>query len=43
MNVRLCGIVGMLLIVHMIKVVSKEQDQKRRGLIPAYTESPADA
>ena len=35
----LCGIVGMLLIIHMIKVVSKEQDLKRRGLIPAYTES----
>ncbi len=34
----LCGIVGMLLIVRMIKVVSKEQDQKRRGLIPAYTD-----
>ncbi len=37
----LCGIVGMLLIIHMIKVVSKEQDRKRRGLIPAYTESRA--
>jgi hypothetical protein len=35
----LCGIVGMLLIVHMIKVVSKEQDQKRRGLIPAFAET----
>ncbi|MEJ7591435.1 MAG: ABC transporter permease subunit/CPBP intramembrane protease [Planctomycetaceae bacterium] len=37
----LCSIVGMLLIIHMIKVVSKEQDLKRRGLIPAYTESRA--
>ena len=35
----LCGIVGILLIIHMIKVVSKEQDLKRRGLIPAYKES----
>ena len=35
----LCGIVGILLIIHMIKVVSKEQDLKRRGLIPVYTES----
>ena len=36
----LCGIVGILLIIHMIKVVGKEQDLKRRGLIPAFTESP---
>ncbi len=35
----LCGIAGALLIVHMIKVVSKEQDLKRRGLIPAYSET----
>ncbi len=35
----LCGIVGILLIIHMIKVVSTEQDLKRRGLIPAYVES----
>jgi hypothetical protein len=34
----LCGIAGAMLIIHMIKVVSKEQDLKRRGLIPAYTE-----
>ncbi|MCX7388932.1 MAG: ABC transporter permease subunit [Planctomycetales bacterium] len=37
----LCGIVGMLLIMHMIKVVSKEQDLKRRGLLPAYQEASA--
>ena len=35
----LCGIAGALLIVHMIKVVSREQDQKRRGLIPVYSET----
>ncbi len=35
----LCGIVGILLIIHMIKVITKEQDLKRRGLIPAYHES----
>lgn len=35
----LCGIAGVLLIVYMIKVVSKEQDLKRRGLIPAYSET----
>ncbi len=35
----LCGLAGALLIVHMIKVVSREQDQKRRGLIPAYSET----
>ncbi len=35
----LCGIAGVLLIVHMIKVVSKEQNLKRRGLIPAYSET----
>ena len=32
----LCGIAGALLIIHMIKVVSKEQDLKRRGLIAGY-------
>ncbi|MEI6540583.1 MAG: type II CAAX endopeptidase family protein, partial [Planctomycetota bacterium] len=37
----LCGIVGILLIMHMIKVVSKEQDLKRRGLLPAYQEARA--
>jgi len=35
----LCGLAGALPIVHMIKVVSREQDQKRRGLIPAYSET----
>jgi sodium transport system permease protein len=35
----LCGFIGILMIVHMIKVVAKEQDQKRRGLIPAFRES----
>ena len=35
----LCGTVGILLIIHMIKVITKEQDLKRRGLIPAYNES----
>ncbi len=39
----LCGIVGILLIIHMIKVVSTEQDLKRRGLIPAYPESRTSA
>ncbi len=39
----LCGIVGVLLIIHMIKVVSKEQDLKRRGLIPAFRESSTPA
>ena len=39
----LCSIVGVLLIIHMIKVVSKEQDLKRRGLIPAFRESSTPA
>lgn len=35
----LCGIAAILLIIHMIKAVSREQDLKRRGLIPAFVES----
>lgn len=35
----LCGIAGIVMIVHMIQAVMKEQDQKRRGLIPVFNES----
>ena len=35
----LCGLAAMMLIVYMIKAVSKEQDLKRRGLIPAFVEA----
>lgn len=34
-----CGIAGTLMIVHMVKVVNKQQDLKRRGLIPDYGQS----
>ena len=37
----LCGVAGILIIIHMIKVVVREQDAKRRGLIPAFQEHPA--
>jgi sodium transport system permease protein len=36
----LCAVAGILIIMHMIKVVMKEQDAKRRGLIPAFQENP---
>ncbi len=36
----LCAVAGILIIIHMIKVVMKEQDAKRRGLIPAFQENP---
>lgn len=34
----LCSVAGVLMIIHMIKAVNKEQDLKRRGLIAAYGE-----
>jgi sodium transport system permease protein len=36
----LCGVAGMLMILHMIKIVMREQDAKRRGLIPPFQENP---
>lgn len=36
----LCSVAGVLMIIHMIKAVSKEQDLKRRGIIAAYGEQP---
>ena len=39
----LCGVAGALMVLHMIRVVVREQDQKRRGLIPRFGESPDDA
>lgn len=36
----LCAVAGILIIIHMIKVVMREQDAKRRGLIPAFQETP---
>jgi len=35
----LCGVAGMLMILHMIKIVMREQDAKRRGLIPPFQEN----
>ena len=35
----LCGVACALLLLHMIKVVIHQQDQKRRGLIPGFGES----
>jgi hypothetical protein len=37
----LCAIAGILMIVHMIKVVIRDQDAKRRGIVPGFRE-PAD-
>lgn len=34
----LCGAAGTLMIVHMIRVVVREQDLKRRGLLPTFGE-----
>lgn len=34
----LCAIAGMLMIVHMTKVVIRDQDAKRRGLVPDFRE-----
>ncbi len=36
----LCGVAGMLMIIHMVKFVIREQDAKRRGLVPAFQENP---
>ena len=38
----LCSIAGALMVLHMTRVVVRGQDQKRRGLIPDYTESRRD-
>ena len=37
----LCGVAGIMMIVYMTKAVMKEQDQKRRGLIPEFSEPSA--
>jgi sodium transport system permease protein len=34
----LCALAGILMIVHMIKVVIRDQDAKRRGLVPDFRE-----
>ncbi len=34
----LCSIAGILMIVHMTKVVIRDQDAKRRGLVPGFRE-----
>jgi sodium transport system permease protein len=39
----LCGVAGSLMIIHMIKVVVRDQDLKRRGLVPAFGEREADS
>jgi sodium transport system permease protein len=38
----ICTVIGLLLIIHMVRAVIREQDLKRRGLIPRYTETPAE-
>ena len=35
----LCAIAGILMIVHMIKVVIRDQDAKRRGIVPDFRET----
>lgn len=35
----LCGIAGILIILHMIKVVTRSQDAKRRGLVAGFEET----
>jgi sodium transport system permease protein len=39
----LCGVAGFLMIMHMIKVVLRDQDLKRRGLLPAFGERRDDS
>jgi len=39
----LCGVAGMLMIIHMVKFVIREQDAKRRGLLPAFQKNPEPA
>lgn len=34
----LCGVAGSLMIIHMIKVVVRDQNLKRRGLLPGFGE-----
>ena len=34
----LCGVAGALMILHMVKIIIREQDLKRRGLVPPYEE-----
>jgi len=36
----LCGVAGILVMMHMIKIVMQEQDARRRGLIPVFQENP---
>jgi sodium transport system permease protein len=38
----LCAVAAALMIWHMIKVVNRHQDAKRRGLIPSFTEGRDD-
>ncbi len=35
----LCGVAAFLMILHMVRIVIREQDHKRRGIIPAFGES----
>ncbi len=39
----LCGVAGALMVLHMIRTVLREQDQKRRGLIPGFGETREDS
>jgi sodium transport system permease protein len=39
----LCGVAGMLMIIHMVKVVVREQDLKRRGLLPGFSQTGDDS
>lgn len=38
----LCTVIASLLIIHMIRTVIREQDLKRRGIIPPYAETAAE-
>jgi sodium transport system permease protein len=38
----LCTVICSLLIIHMVRAIIREQDLKRRGIIPPYTETEAE-
>jgi sodium transport system permease protein len=35
----LCGIAATLMIVHMVRIVIRDQDERRRGLVPSFGEA----
>ena len=34
----LCGVAGFLMILHMVRIVLRDQDRRRRGLVPSFAQ-----